>query len=207
MSRRAVLFAALPLAVLAFAACGSDDPAGDPTDGTPLPVPTLGSPNPTTEPTPTIGGDAPSTVAGDGSTPADVEADFAAAFGTNYAVFETDDENDCVGQVIVDAVGLDALEASSVEPADVIGIITLDDAGLSVDQAALSPAVDSLTSCGDLAAISLASGSGTPEQTECAAGVVTNELAAEQLLVQITGLEPSADLVAARDALGECAAG
>ena len=39
----------------------------------------------------------------------------------------------------------------------------------------------------------LASATATAEQTECATAIITNELAAEQLLVQVSGLEPSAE--------------
>ena len=52
--------------------------------------------------------------------------------------------------------------------------------------------------------VSLASATATAEQTECATAIITNELAAEQLLVQVSGLEPSAELLAAREALNGC---
>ena len=125
-------------------------------------------------------------------------------FATNYALFADAEQDACVGQTLVNAVGYDQLAASGILPDDVLGIVTLAEIGLTVEQEALPAAIEQLDECGDLATQSLEGGSGTEEQTACAAEIVTDPLTAEQLMVQLTGLAPSAELLEAREALEAC---
>ena len=83
-------------------------------------------------------------------------------------------------------------------------VVLLSDLGLSIDQEALPAAAEDLAACGDLVTVMLASSSATAEQTSCATDILSNEIAAELLLIQVSGLEPSAELVAANEALNDC---
>lgn len=202
MSRTITVLLASVASVALVAGCGGSDSNGanssDPVVGTDLG---------TVAPLDTTPDDPPVTsTAGDPST-GTTEADFVAAFATNYAIFDDDGANTCVGQAFVDFVGLDQLQANGTTPSDLAGIIQLEDAGLTVSADDLPAAVAALTACGDLASVALDTSSATPEQTACAAQIVTNDLAAEQLLVQVSALEPSAELSTARDALQACTAG
>jgi len=200
-----VLLASITSIALLAGCGGSDDDAIDTT----VTAPELATPDGgTTEDTGVDETTGPvDTSATDGTSVAGDEASFVQAFGSYYGIFDDDDEaNTCVGQTFVDFIGLDQLESAGTTPDDVVGIITLDDLGVTVSQDDLPAAVDQLSDCGDLVTVSLDSASATPEQTACAAEIVTNDLAAEQLLVQVSGLEPSDDLLAARDGLQACAA-
>lgn len=198
-----------------LAACGSDSDSTDdsgPETSVEVTIPatddTAATDTATDDTTPADtdrDGTAPDGTAPDGTT-ADGDTDFVAAFAENYAIFDDDEQDACIGEMFVTAIGEDQLAASGLAPGDIVGIVTLDEVGLTVDQDALPTAVEDLSSCGDLVTVSLDSATATPEQTECAAEVITHELAAEQLLVQVTGLEPSAELLAARDALQACSA-
>ena len=131
--------------------------------------------------------------------------DYVAAFATNYAIFD-DEQDECIGETFVTAIGEDQLTSSGLAPGDISGAVLLADLGVSIDQETLPAAIEDLAACGDLVTVSLASATATAEQTECATAIITNELAAEQLLVQVSGLEPSAELLAAREALNGCSA-
>jgi hypothetical protein len=132
--------------------------------------------------------------------------DYVAAFATNYAIFDDDEQDQCIGETFVTAIGEDQLASSGLAPGDVTEVVLLADLGLSIEQEALPAAVEDLAACGDLVTISLASSTATEEETACATDIISNELAAEQLLVQVSGLEPSAELLAAREALNGCSA-
>ena len=133
--------------------------------------------------------------------------DFVAVLATNYALFDDDDQNTCIGGAVATAIGDEQFVASGVTPDDLAGVIVLGNAGLTIGPEAVPAAVESLAACGDLAAVSLDSPTATPEEAACAATVITNELAAEQFIVEVGGVEPSAELVAARTALQSCQAG
>lgn len=141
-----------------------------------------------------------------GSTGPATRDDYVEAFATNYAIFNDAEQDHCIGETFVTAIGEDQLTASGVAPSDVTGVVLLEDLGLSIDQETLPAAIEDLAACGDLVTLSLASSTATPEETACATDIVSNELASEQLLIQVTGLEPSAELLAAREALNGCAA-
>ncbi len=130
--------------------------------------------------------------------------DYVAAFATNYAVFNDDAQDECIGEMFVTAIGEDQLTASGVAPADIDQVGLLSELGLSIDQENLPAAIEELAACGDIVTVMLASSTATAEQTACATEIVTNEIAAELLLVQVTELEPSAELLAAREALNGC---
>ena len=130
--------------------------------------------------------------------------DYVAAFATNYAIFDDDEQDQCIGETFVTAIGEDQLTSVGLAPGDIAEVVLLADLGLAIDQEALPAAVEDLAACGDLVTVSLASATATAEQTACATEIISNELAAEQLLVQVSGLEPSAELLAAREALNGC---
>lgn len=207
MSRTINVLLASVATVALVAGCGGSDSSGANTSD-PVVVTDAGTVGPvaTTPDDPTA-----TSTAGDPSTTtastAATEDDLVAAFATNYAIFDDDDANTCVGQAFVDFVGLDQLQENGTTPGDLAGIIQLEDAGLTVSADDLPAAVAALAACGDLASVALDTSSATAEQTACAAQIVTNDLAAEQLLVQVSALEPSAELSTARDALGACTAG
>jgi hypothetical protein len=221
-TRSRTLLALAAVGALVVAGCSSDDEGSDTATDTPTDTGSetvLSVPAAPTAPTaPDATGVPPSTATGDtgpgdtaptgtetgGTGATGSEADYVAAFGANYAVFDDEADNECVGQAIVDAVGLEAIESSGTAPDDVIGIVFLSEAGLVIDDSALDAAIAQLADCGDLAAVAIEGGSGTEEQTDCAADVVTSELAAEQLLTQIGELDPSPALDAARDELDAC---
>ncbi len=223
------LLALTAAGALALAACGSDDDSSDssvePSEATVATVVTADSTAPSDTSTPVTtdarpDGTAPDVTAAEGPAAAGTdgtatdgtdggdegagEADFVTAIGNNYAVFNDEAGNECVGQAIVDAVGFEAIQSAGIGPGDVIGIVFLSEVGLSIDPAAFESATAQLAGCGDLAAVALDGGAGTQEQTDCAAEVITSELAAEQLLTQIGELDPSPRLAAAIEALNAC---
>lgn len=213
MNRRIASVLAVLSCIASVGACGGDDDAtapsatvGAPAEDTTARSTTIASsaaPT-TTAAIATSDSGADRTTAGAGSTP---EQDFVDAFANNYGLFDDEAQDACVGQTFVDLIGYEQLAASGVAPDDIIGVVTLDQLGLVATQDAVPGAIDQLAGCGDLVAVSLEVGGGTPEQQQCAREVITNELTAEQLIVQVTGLQPSAELTAARVALEACSAG
>ena len=130
--------------------------------------------------------------------------DYVAAFATNYAIFDDDEQDQCIGETFVTAIGEDQLASVGLAPGDITEVVLLADLGLAIDQEALPAAAEDLAACGDLVTVMLASSSATAEQTSCATDLLSNEIAAELLLIQVSGLEPSAELVAANEALNDC---
>ncbi len=64
-----------------------------------------------------------------------------------------------------------------------------------------------ITECGDIVEAYLSSLQVSPEEADCARGVLTNELMAESYVTQISELSQSAELDAAVDSLQACDAG
>lgn len=212
MNRRTAPVLAVLCCIASVGACGGDDDVTVPSATVEAPAEdttarsTIGSsaaPT-TTAATETSDASADGTSAAAGITP---EQDFVDAFAVNYGLFDDEAQDACVGQTFVDLIGYEQLASSGVAPDDIIGVVTLDQLGLVATQEDVPSAIDQLAACGDLVAVSLEVGGGTPEQQQCAREVITNELTAEQLIVQVTGLQPSAELTAARDALEACSAG
>ena len=91
-------------------------------------------------------------------------------------------------------------------PGDIDEVVLLADLGLAIDQESAPRRRRGSGGVRRPRDHMLASSTASEEQTACATEIVSNELAAEQLLVQVSGLEPSAELLAAREALNGCSA-
>ena len=182
-----------------LSACGSDsDSASDTTDSTE--VATSDATGGTTADT-----TSDSTVDNGSAAGPATRDDYVAAFATRYALFD-DEQDQCIGEMFVTAIGEDQLTASGAAPADIADMNLLADLDLSIEQEALPAAIEDLAACGDIVSVMLASSTATAEQTACATAIISNELAAEVFLVQVSGLEPSAELVTAGEALNGCTA-
>ena len=206
-ARACAIVSAIAIATL-LSACGSDsDSTADSTPGS-TDVATSDATDDTTDASTVDTSTVESGTADDGPTAETATRDdYVAAFATNYAIFDDDEQDQCIGETFVTAIGEDQLTSVGVAPGDIAAVVLLADLGVSIDQEALPAAIEDLAACGDLVTVSLASATATAEQTECATAIITNELAAEQLLVQVSGLEPSAELLAAREALTGCSGG
>jgi len=207
-ARACALVSAVAIATL-LSACGSDSDSSTDSSTDSTAVATSDAASDTTEPaTDDTTEESPVDSGAVDSGPTAETAtrdDYVAAFATNYAIFD-DEQDECIGETFVTAIGEDQLTSSGLAPGDIRGAVLLADLGVSIDQETLPAAIEDLAGCGDLVTVSLASATATAEQTECATAIITNELAAEQLLVQVSGLEPSAELLAAREALNGCSA-
>ena len=202
-ARACAIVSAIAIATL-LSACGSDsDSTADSTaDSTPgsTDVATSDATDDTTDASTVESG-----TADDGPTAETATRDdYVAAFATNYAIFDDDEQDQCIGETFVTAIGEDQLASVGLAPGDITEVVLLADLGLAIDQEALPAAAEDLAACGDLVTVMLASSSATAEQTSCATDILSNEIAAELLLIQVSGLEPSAELVAANEALNDC---
>ncbi len=208
-ARACAIVSVIAIATL-LSACGSDSDSSS--DSTPdsTDVATSDAASDTTEAVTddtTVASTVEGGTAADGPTAENATRDdYVAAFATNYAIFDDDEQDQCIGETFVTAIGEDQLTSVGLAPGDINQVVLLADLGLAIDQETLPSAVEDLAACGDLVAISLASSTASEEETACATEIVSNELAAEQLLVQVSGLEPSAELLAAREALNGCSA-
>jgi len=203
-ARACAIVSAIAIATL-LSACGSDsDSTADSIPGS-TDVATSDAADDTTDASTVESGTAESGTADDGPTAETATRDdYVAAFATNYAIFDDDEQDQCIGETFVTAIGEDQLASVGLAPGDITEVVLLADLGLSIDQEALPAAAEDLAACGDLVTVMLASSSATAEQTSCATDILSNEIAAELLLIQVSGLEPSAELVAANEALNDC---
>ena len=148
---------AIAIATL-LSACGSDsDSTADSTaDSTPgsTDVATSDAASDTTDASTVDDGTVDSGTADDGPTAETATRDdYVAAFATNYAIFDDDEQDQCIGETFVTAIGEDQLTSVGLAPGDIAEVVLLADLGLAIDQEALPAAVEDLASCGDLVTV------------------------------------------------------
>lgn len=109
----------------------------------------------------------------------------------------------CLTGAVVDAVGMDEIAAAGLTPAQFARASSLEEMGVPTtldDPGALQV---ELADCGDLVEV-FAADDRLGDETDCVRDGLTNDLAAETIVADLTAAAPSAELSAARDAISSC---
>ena len=109
----------------------------------------------------------------------------------------------CLTGAVVDAIGMEQVAAAGVTPAEFARASSLEEMGVPTtldDPGALQ---DELAACGDLVEV-FADDDRLGGETDCVRDGLTNDLAAETIVVDLTAGTPSDELAAARKAISSC---
>ena len=200
--RRARLLAVPAVLLLALAACGDDDDSAD--DDTDV---TAAATDPASEAT----GTAPVDTATTGTESS------GTASGETYEADEyvdalvdeiggDEDSARCVGEAVVDAVGVESLEASGVTPEDFASAGSPANFGLEIDQANAASMQSALEACPGLIDLFADAADAPEDEADCFRESITDAMFAELLVVQFIGEQPSQELIDAQTAVQACVA-
>jgi hypothetical protein len=109
----------------------------------------------------------------------------------------------CLTGAVVDAIGMDEIAAAGVSPTDFAQASSLEEMGVPTtldDPAGLQA---QLADCGDLVGV-FAADDRLGDGTDCVRDGLTNDLAAETIVADLTDAVPSEELASARDAISTC---
>ncbi|MET0460534.1 MAG: hypothetical protein ABW195_14885 [Ilumatobacteraceae bacterium] len=176
--RLGLVTGALVVTVGLISCGGSDDPVA--TDG----------PSPTTADSP-----APSGAVTD-------RDDFVAAAAGEMSI-DDGDVATCLSGAVVDAVGMEQIVAAGLTPREFARASSLEEMGVPTTLDDRDGLQAELAGCGDLVEV-FATGSDDADEQACVEASLTDDLAAEMVVDDLTGAEPSAELAAARSDISAC---
>jgi hypothetical protein len=149
------------------------------------------------------GSDDPSATDGPPTSGAVSDRDAYVAAAAEQMAIGDDDLSTCLTGAVVDAIGMDEIAAAGLTPADFARASSLEEMGVPTTLEDPEGLQDQLTDCGDLVGV-FAADDRLGDETECVTDGLTNDLAAETIVVDLTGAAPSEELAAARDAISSC---
>ncbi len=131
----------------------------------------------------------------DGDPPVPVTADeqeYVDAIVRDFAA-EDREAATCFAGEVIGAVGVDQLRSAGVTPEDLVEAGPLSDVGVTIGDEAAAELERSLTSCGDLVALTIGGSEASAKELSCARDHLTNEIAAKAVVAGLRGEDPNAD--------------
>lgn len=208
---RHALFAGLATLSLGLAACGDDDSeGGDDTTATDDTTTEDTATDITTDDTATEDTATEDTATEDTGTDdtagSDAEA-YATAAGGQLGMVDPE-RAQCVGEALVDAIGLEQIQATGLSPEEFASSSDLGEAGIEVTDGLVDDMAAGFTECGGLEEELIQSEfSDDPEVAACVADILDDAIIAEVLATTVVGAEPSEEALAAQAQTQECTAG